>query len=98
MIHYKSNEEIEKLKQSCKIVNDSIAHAASFLKPGISTLELNDIAEEFILAQGAVPNFKNYHVLLHNRVVSLYILVSLLKYRRFGSPPPLSQCQDKVPP
>ena len=61
MIHYKTNEEIEKLKQSCKIVNDSIAHAASFLKPGISTLELNDIAEEFILAHGAVPNFKNYH-------------------------------------
>jgi methionyl aminopeptidase len=61
MIHYKSNEEIEKLRQSCKIVNDSIAHAASFLKPGISTLQLNDIAEEFILAQGAVPNFKNYH-------------------------------------
>jgi methionyl aminopeptidase len=61
MIHYKSSEEIEKLRQSCKIVNDSIAHAASFLKPGISTLELNDIAEEFILAQGAVPNFKHYH-------------------------------------
>ncbi|RNI32136.1 type I methionyl aminopeptidase [Hanamia caeni] len=61
MIHYKSSEEIERLRQSCKIVNDSIAHAASFLKPGISTLELNDIAEEFILAQGAVPNFKHYH-------------------------------------
>ncbi len=61
MIHYRTNEEVELIRQSCQIVNDSIAHAASFLKPGISTMELNDIAEEYIRDHGAVPNFKNYH-------------------------------------
>ena len=61
MIHYRTNEEVELIRQSCTIVNDSIAHAASFIKPGISTMELNDLAEEYIRAHGAVPNFKNYH-------------------------------------
>lgn len=61
MIHYRTNEEIELIRQSCIIVNDSIAHAASFLRPGISTMELNDIAEAYILDHGGVPNFKNYH-------------------------------------
>jgi methionyl aminopeptidase len=61
MIHYKSDGEIEKMRQSCLIVNGSMAHAAAFIKPGISTMELNDIAEEYILDNGAVPNFKNYH-------------------------------------
>lgn len=61
MIHYKSNDEIELIRQSCLIVNDSIAHAVSFLKPGISTMQLNDFAEEYIRDHGAVPNFKNYH-------------------------------------
>lgn len=61
MIHYRTDKEIELIRQSCTIVNDSIAHAASFIKPGISTMELNDIAEEFIRDHSAVPNFKNYH-------------------------------------
>ena len=61
MIYYKTNEEVELIRQSCILVNDAIAHAASFIKPGISTLELNDLAEEYIVSHGAAPNFKNYH-------------------------------------
>ncbi len=43
------------------LVNDTIAHIASLIKPGISTLELNDIADSFIRDHGAIPSFKNYH-------------------------------------
>lgn len=61
MINYKSKEEVELIRQSCEIVNNAIAHVAAFIKPGISTMKLNDMAEEFIRANGATPSFKNYH-------------------------------------
>ena len=61
MIHYKSNAEVELIRQSCILVNDSIAHVAAYIKPGISTMELNDMADKYITGHGAVPNFKNYH-------------------------------------
>ena len=61
MIIYKSNAETELIRESCKIVNDAIALVASLIKPGISTMELNDKAEEYIRSQGATPSFKNYN-------------------------------------
>jgi methionyl aminopeptidase len=61
MIYYKSNAEVELIRQSCILVNDAIAYVAALIKPGISTLELNDKADEYIMDHGAVPNFKNYH-------------------------------------
>lgn len=61
MINYKSNAEVELIRQSCVLVNDAIAYVAAMIRPGISTLELNDKADEYIMAHGAVPNFKNYH-------------------------------------
>ncbi len=61
MIFYKSNAEVELIRQSCILVNDAIAYVASLIKPGISTLQINDKADEYIMDHGAVPNFKNYH-------------------------------------
>ena len=61
MINYKSNAEVELIRQSCVLVNDAIAYVAAMIRPGISTLELNNKADEYIIAHGAVPNFKNYH-------------------------------------
>ena len=60
MIIYKSNAEVELIRQSCILVNDAIAYVAVLIKPGISTLQLNDKADEYIRDHGAVPNFKNY--------------------------------------
>ena len=60
MIIYKSFAETELIRESCKIVNDAIALVASLIKPGVSTMELNDKAEEYIRSQGATPSFKNY--------------------------------------
>ena len=61
MIHYKSHAETELIRESCKIVNDAIALVASLIKPGVSTMELNDKAEEYIRSKGATPSFKNYN-------------------------------------
>ncbi len=61
MIIYKTQKETELIRESCKIVNDAIALVASLIKPGISTMELNDKAEEYIRSQGATPSFKNYN-------------------------------------
>lgn len=61
MINYKNQEEVELIRQSCTLVNDTIAHIASLIKPGIATLTLNDIADQFIRDHAAVPSFKNYN-------------------------------------
>ena len=61
MIIYKNNEEVELIRESCKLVNDAIAEIAKLIKPGISTLTLNDRAEEYIRDHGAIPSFKHYH-------------------------------------
>src|SRR5665213_1058589 len=61
MIIYKKKEEVELIMQSCLLVNDSIAEIAKQIKPGISTLYLNNLAEEFIRDHNAIPSFKDYH-------------------------------------
>lgn len=60
MIIYKNDEQVELIRQSCKIVNDAIAEVALLIKPGVTTMELNDRAEEYIRDHGAIPSFKNY--------------------------------------
>jgi methionyl aminopeptidase len=60
MIHYKTEEEVELIRQSASIVDAAIAEVAKNIKPGITTLELDAIAEKFIIAQGGVPSFKGY--------------------------------------
>lgn len=61
MIVYKTREQAELIRKSCKIVNDAIAETAKMLKPGITTMQLNKKAEEYILDHGAQPSFKNYN-------------------------------------
>ncbi len=61
MIIYKTQEETELIRQSCLLVNNAIAEIAKFIKPGVSTMYLNNLADEFIRDHGAIPSFKNYH-------------------------------------
>ena len=61
MIHYKSEEEIDLVRESSLLVAKTHAEIASFIKPGISTLELDNIAEEFIRDNGGKPAFKGYN-------------------------------------
>lgn len=61
MIYLKSNEEIELLRESNTIVSKTLAQLATIIKPGISTKELDVVAEEFIRDHGGIPNFLNYN-------------------------------------
>ena len=60
MVQLKNAAEIELIRVSALLVSQALAELASILKPGITTLALNQRAEEFILDQKAVPSFKNY--------------------------------------
>jgi methionyl aminopeptidase len=60
MIHYKSKAEIELMRESSLLVSKTLAEVAKIIRPGISTLELDKIAEQFIRDHGATPSFKGY--------------------------------------
>ncbi len=60
MIYYKTKDEIELIRQSCQLASKALAIAAQHIKPGVSTLELDKAAEDFVLSNGGVPAFKGY--------------------------------------
>ncbi|HKK42896.1 MAG TPA: type I methionyl aminopeptidase [Bacteroidales bacterium] len=60
MLYLKTDEEVGLLRESNLLVSRTLAELASLIKPGITTLYLDKIAEEFIRDHGAVPGFKGY--------------------------------------
>lgn len=60
MIFYKTPEDINHIRESCLLVSKTLAHIATILKPGISGVEIDRQAEEFILDHKAKPGFKGY--------------------------------------
>ncbi len=60
MISVKSEEEIELLRESNLLVGKTLGEMAKHVRPGVSTLELDRIAEEFIRSHGAEPGFLGY--------------------------------------
>lgn len=61
MIIYKTDEEVEKIRESCLLVSKTLALVGSMLKPGITGKEIDREAEAFIRDHKAVPGFKGYH-------------------------------------
>ena len=61
MIYYKTEEEIDLVRESSLLVAKTHAEIASYLKPGVSSLSLDKIAEEFIRDNGGIPAFKGYN-------------------------------------
>lgn len=57
MIHYKNKEEIELMRESALIVSKTLGVMAEHIKPGVTPLQLDKIAEEFIRDNGAKPGF-----------------------------------------
>ncbi len=60
LIHYKSNKEIELLRENGLLVGRTLAEVGKHIKPGVKTITLDKIAEEFIRDNGAVPGFLGY--------------------------------------
>ena len=61
MITIKTPEEIEKLKVAGAIVGEAHHYLEKYIKPGVTTKELDRLAEEFILSKGATPSFKGLY-------------------------------------
>ncbi|HBZ66726.1 MAG TPA: type I methionyl aminopeptidase [Bacteroidales bacterium] len=61
MIHLKSEEEIELIRQSSLLVGKTLAEVARIIDPGITTEALDRRAEEFIRDNGGKPGFKGYN-------------------------------------
>jgi methionyl aminopeptidase len=61
MLIYKTEEEIELLRESNLIVSKTLGEIARHIRPGVSTAEIDKIAEEFIRDHQAEPGFKGYN-------------------------------------
>jgi len=61
MLNIKTKEEIEVLRHNNLLVSKTLAEVAKLVMPGVTTLELDKRAEEFIRDNNAVPGFKGYH-------------------------------------
>lgn len=60
MIILKTEKQIELMKIAGKITKGALDIVEKNIKPGISTMELDMIAEDYIRSQGAIPSFKGY--------------------------------------
>ena len=60
MIYLKTDEEIELMRESNILVGKTLGEVAKWIKPGVTTLKLDQIAEQFIRDNGAIPGFKGY--------------------------------------
>ncbi|NCB30782.1 MAG: type I methionyl aminopeptidase [Clostridia bacterium] len=61
MMTIKNAADIQKMKVAGRVVERTLELMAKLARPGMTTLELNKAAEEFIRSQGAVPSFLNYN-------------------------------------
>ena len=60
-MYYKTEEEIDLIRESSLLVAKTHAEIAGLIKPGITTQALDEIAEEFIRDNGGMPAFKGYN-------------------------------------
>lgn len=61
-IFLKTEDEIELMREANLLVGKTLAEVGRHVKPGVTTLQLDRIAEEFIRDNGAVPTFKDFPV------------------------------------
>ncbi|RJR17083.1 MAG: type I methionyl aminopeptidase [Nitrospiraceae bacterium] len=60
MIVLKSEDEIKRMSESCRIVAEVLEGIKKNISPGISTKEIDEFAESYIISKGARPAFKGY--------------------------------------
>ncbi|MBQ8406634.1 MAG: type I methionyl aminopeptidase [Clostridia bacterium] len=60
MIHVKSEQEIDLMRESCKIIKETLQFVESKIKPGMSTKEIDELVERYIRASGAYPSCLGY--------------------------------------
>jgi len=71
MIHYKAKEEIELIKEGAEVLGRVHGELAALIRPGLKTIELDTLAEEFIRDHNGTPSFKDYNGFPYTLCVSL---------------------------
>lgn len=61
MISIKSNREVEIMRKSCELAANTLVYIEPFIKPGVSTEEINQLCHDYIVEHGAYPSPLNYH-------------------------------------
>ncbi len=61
MISIKSSREIELMRETCTLATRTMEYIEPFIKPGVSTEELNKLCHDYIIENGAYPSPLNYH-------------------------------------
>jgi len=61
MVHYKTEEDIQVMKESAGVLGLAHGEVAKRIRPGVKTKDLDKVADEFIRDHGGSPSFKNYH-------------------------------------
>jgi methionyl aminopeptidase len=76
MIVLKTKRELELMKEACRISAEALRVAGEAVEPGVSTAEIDKLAYDYIISQGAKPNFLNYAgypatacISINNRVI-----------------------------
>src|SRR5690349_17427780 len=71
MIYYKSDQEIELMRQSALMVSQTLTEVAKILKAGMTTISIDKFIGEYIRDHAAVPSFLNYHGYPFNSCISV---------------------------
>ena len=61
MIFLKDKDQIRSIDHACKIVRDTLFYIEEQIAPDITTLDLDKMAEEYIISKGAIPGFKGLY-------------------------------------
>lgn len=71
MIFLKTDDEIELMREANRLVGMTLGEVAKHIEPGVTTLHLNEIAEEFIRSHGAIPSFLGYNGFPYSLCISI---------------------------
>ena len=82
----KSASEIDAIRESCSIVAGVLSYIEKFLNPGITTLEIDELVEDYIKSRGGVPAFKGYKV--HKNIFPASACISINEQVVHGIPGP----------
>ena len=71
MIHLKTNEQVEQMRDSALLVSKTLSEVAKILRPGITSLFIDKMIGEFIHDHKAIPSFLNYQGYPYNSCISV---------------------------
>ena len=59
-VHLKTREDIDKIRTSCRLVEETLNYLKAYIQPGVTTLDLDNVAQNFIKKKGAKSALKGY--------------------------------------